>query len=196
MITLLYPCNNKKIYKKSVCYANRGMKLEALINEANEFYKVNNIAIIYKKPTPVTISKVKYEDNKKILTKGYFNNKSTLDYVGLYQGKYIDFDAKSTNNKTSFPIKNIQNHQLKHIKNIINHGGISFLIIEMNNNFFILKGEDIISFINIEKRKSIPYNYIKEKGFEIKLKYNPTLDYIKVIEYIFQGGNYEKEKIN
>lgn len=191
---MLYPCNNKKIYKKNICYANRGMELEALINEANDYYKVNNIAIIYKKPTPVTISKVKYENNKKVLTKGYFNNKSTLDYVGLYKGKYLDFDAKSTINKTSFPIKNIHNHQLKHIENIINHGGISFLIININNEIYLLKGEDILSFIENNNRKSIPYNYIKEKGFIIKLKYNPTLDYIKVIEQIFQGGSYEKKE--
>lgn len=186
---MLYQDDNKKIYKKSICYANRGMKLEALINEANEYYKVNNIAIIYKKPTPITIGKVKYEANKKILTKGYFNNKSTLDYVGLYKGKYIDFDAKSTINKTSFPLNNIHSHQLKHIENIINHGGISFLIIEINNEIYILKGEDILAFIKNNNRKSIPYSYIKEKGFIIKLKYNPSLDYIKAIEHIFLGGN-------
>lgn len=196
MINLLYPNNNKKIYKKKIDYANRGMKLEALINEANEYYKINDIAIIYKKPTPITINKVKYESDKKILTKGFFKNKSTLDYVGLYKGYYIDFDAKSTTNKTSFPLNNIHEHQIKHIESIIKHGGISFLIIEMNKEIYLLKGIDLLEYIKNNNRHSIPYNYIKEKGFNIKLKYSPTLDYIKIIKDYFIGGNYEKEKNN
>ncbi|MDD4406633.1 MAG: Holliday junction resolvase RecU [Bacilli bacterium] len=193
---MLYPNNNKKIYKKNINYANRGMKLESLIDEANEYYKENDIAIIYKKPTPITICKVNYESDKKILTKGFFKNKSTLDYVGLYKGYYIDFDAKSTTNKTAFPLNNIHHHQIKHIENIIKHGGISFLIIEMNNEIYLLKGMDLLVYIKNNNRKSIPFNYIKEKGFNIKLKYNPTLDYIKIIKNYFIGGHYEKEKNN
>lgn len=185
MIVLLYPNNNKKIYKKNVNYANRGMPLESLINDANNYYNTNNIALIYKKPTPITIGNVNYDKNKKILTKGYFNTKSTLDYVGIYKGKYIDFDAKSTTSKTSFPLSNIQTHQLKHIENVLSHGGISFLIIEMNNNVYLLKGIDLLSFIHNNKRKSIPYDFIKEFGYEIKLKYNPVLDYIKIVDKIY-----------
>ncbi|MDD4705877.1 MAG: Holliday junction resolvase RecU [Bacilli bacterium] len=191
---MLYPNNNKKIYQKNINYANRGMKLEALINEANEYYKVNDIAIIYKKPTPITISKINYESDKKILTKGFFKNKSTLDYVGLYKGYYLDFDAKSTTNKTSLPLNNIHNHQIKHIESIIKHGGIAFLIIEINKDIFLLKGTDLLLYIKNNNRKSIPFNYIKEKGLNIKLKYNPTLDYIKIISDYLIGGHYEKEK--
>lgn len=188
---LLYPDNNK-IYKKNISYRNRGMQLEALLDEANKYYLVNDIAVIYKKPTPITISKVAYNNNNKVLTKGYFKNKSTLDYVGLYKGNYLDFDAKSTKNKTSFPLSNIHNHQIKHIENIINHGGISFLIIEINKEIFLFKGEDLLSYLKENDKKSISYHYIKEKGFNIKLKYNPTLDYLKVIDY-FIGGKHEKE---
>lgn len=196
MISLLYPNKIKKNNTKTICYSNRGMKLESLIDEANLYYKVNDIAIIYKKPTPITISKVNYENDEKVLTKGYFKNKSTLDYVGLYKGKYIDFDAKSTTNKTSFPLSNIHIHQLEHIKRIINHGGISFLIIEMNNCIYLLNGMDLLDFVSNMNRKSIPYKYIMEHCSEIKLKYNPSLDYIKIIEKNFMGGNYEKEQSN
>lgn len=182
---MLYPNNNKKIYKKNINYANRGMELEALINDANHYYNINNIALIYKKPTPIAIGSVNYDNNEKILTKGYFNKKSTLDYVGVYKGKYIDFDAKSTTSKTSFPLNNLQKHQLEHIEKVIKHGGISFLIIEMNNIIYLLKGTDLILFIHNNKRKSIPYNYIKNNGFEIELKYNPVLDYIKIIDKFY-----------
>lgn len=185
VISLLYPNNIKKNNCKTINYANRGMKLEALIDEANLFYQESDVAIIYKKPTPVAIGKVDYVNQNKVLTKGYFKCKSTLDYVGIYKGRYIDFDAKSTTNKTSLPLSNIHNHQLDHINNIIRHGGITFILIEINHLFYILKGEDLIEFIKNNERKSIPYSYITSRCHQIKIKYNPVLDYIKVIEKIY-----------
>lgn len=181
---MFYPNNIKKEVKKNISFANRGMDLEKLISDANDYYLSMDKAVIYKKPTPVKISKVTY---KKDIPKvdGYLNQKSTLDYVGLYKGKYLDFDAKKTINKNSFPLSNIHNHQLVHMKRILNHGGITFLIIDINNEVYLLKGEDIISFIEENERKSIPYDYIKDKGFIIEYSYNPILDYLKVIDKIY-----------
>lgn len=183
---MLYPNKIKKENNHvSVSHANRGMDLEKLINDANNFYLNNNIAVIYKKPTPITISKVDYSKGNPEVTKGLFNQKSTLDYVGLYKGKYLDFDAKKTLNKTSFPLSNIHYHQIKHIERIINNQGIAFLIIEMNNKVYILKGETLLDFIKNDQRKSIPYSYIEKNGYLINFKYNPILDYIEVVEKIY-----------
>ena len=55
----------------------------------------------------------------------------------------------------------------------------------MNNNFFLLKGEDLINFINNNTRKSMPYNFIDTVGHKIKEKYNPRLDYLEVIDKIY-----------
>lgn len=184
MIVLIYPNNLKKEYVKNVSYAKRGMDLEAFINEANKYYDVNNIALIYKKPTPVTITKVTYEQNN-VLTKGKLKCKSSLDYVGVYKGKYLDFDAKSTTNKTSFPLGNICDHQINHIKKVLKNSGISFLIIEINHEIYLFKGEDLINFIENNNRKSIPYEYIKSYGSEVKLKYNPTLNYLKALDKLY-----------
>jgi len=170
--------------QKIVSYANRGMSLERLINDTNKYYLINDIAIIYKKPTPIAIKNTEYQ-GKKIKTTGFLQAKSTLDYVGLYKGRYLDFDAKSTQSKTSFPLSNISTHQLAHIKNIINHGGISFLIIEMNNQFFLLKGEYLIDFMTKHKRKSLPYNFLTENAHLIKIQINPSLDYLKLIDKIY-----------
>ena len=41
------------------------MDLESLVNESNEYYLEEDIAIVYKKPTPITISEVKYGTKKK-----------------------------------------------------------------------------------------------------------------------------------
>ncbi len=181
---MLYPNNIKKSIHHDISYANRGMDLENLINDANNYYLINDKAVIYKKPTPVKISKVNYGKNK-VEVKGLLNQKSTLDYVGLYKGKYLDFDAKSSLNKSSFPLSNIHEHQLKHIKRVLSHGGIAFLIIQINQKAYILKGETLIDFISNNDRKSIPNKFIEDNGYEISFKYNPVLNYLDVIDKIY-----------
>lgn len=180
---MLYPGCIKKEYKRNISHKNRGMKLENLINQTNEYYIENDIAIIYKKPTPILVCQVDYKKNK--ILEGYYKTPSTLDYNGIYKGKYIDFDAKETLNKTSFPLSNVHEHQLLHMKRVIEHGGISFLIIKMNNLYYLLDGNIILNFIEKNDRKSIPYEFIKENGKKIKEGITPALDYIKVINEIY-----------
>ena len=163
-------------------YANRGMELEDDINLSNEYYKVNNIALIYKKPTPIKIAKVDYNNSK--IVEAFFEKPSTLDYSGIYKGKYIEFDAKETNNKTCFPLANIHNHQIDHIKNILSQDGIVFLVVRFNivDKNYLLMGKDLIDFIECNDRKSIPIDYFEDKGYKLEIKYIPRLDYLKVLE--------------
>ena len=172
------------IYKNS--YANRGMNLEEDINITNKYYLDSDIAVIYKKPTPIKITKYNYNNAK--IVEAFFETQSTLDYNGIYKGKYIEFDAKETNSKTSFPLSNIHKHQLEHIRRIIRHGGICFLIVRFTllNKVFVLSGIDLINFIDNNTRKSIPISYFEEKGRLVEFKYNPRLDYIKVIDILME----------
>lgn len=181
-----YPNSNKTFHKK-ISHANRGMVLEELINEANRFYLENDIAVIYKKPTPIGIVEVKSNDKRKIITKAFFKEPSTLDYSGIYRGKYIEFDAKETKCKTSFPLANISKNQINHMKNVINHGGISFLIIKINDGFYFVDASYIINFIESEKRKSIPFSNIEEYGYKINRRNLVQIDYIKIIDKIIGG---------
>lgn len=160
-------------------YGNRGMTLEAELNDSNKYYLENDIAVIYKKPTPVKVVK---QVNEKIVN-AYFEKPSTTDYNGIYMGKYIDFEAKETT-KTSFPLANIHDHQIKHMERVVKHGGICFLIVRFVkiNETYLLFAEDFISFINSSSRKSIPLEYFKEKGHLIKDKLMPKVDYIYVID--------------
>lgn len=155
------------------------MTLESELNESNQYYLENNIAVIYKKPTPIKVVK---QINEKIVN-AYFEKPSTTDYNGLYQGKYIDFEAKETKNKTSFPLNNIHPHQIKHIENVINHQGICFLIVRFTrlNETYLLFGTDFLNFIKTETRKSIPHDYFKTKGYLIKDKLQPKVDYLEII---------------
>lgn len=156
------------------------MTLESEINDSNKYYLEKDIAVIYKKPTPIKVVK---QVNEKI-TDAYFEKPSTTDYSGLYKGKYIDFEAKETKNNTSFPIRNIHPHQIKHLENVIKHQGICFLIVRFVNinETYLLFGTDFIQFIKTQTRKSIPLSYFKEKGHIIKDKLIPRVDYIKIID--------------
>ena len=167
-------------------FANRGMILENDINITNEYYREKGIALIYKKPTPIKITKVDYEKAK--IVEAFFEYPSTLDYNGLYKGKYIEFDAKETQSKTSFVIANIHKHQLEHIRRVYNLKGIVFLIIRFVslNETYILMGSDLLDFLENNTRKSIPYSYIKEKGYLIEMKYMPRLDYLKILSGIME----------
>ena len=157
---------------KNTSFKNRGMFLENLINESNTYYNSIDKCVIYKKPTPIKVLNVSYPSNKShLIDKAVYSSISTLDYNGIYKGKYIEYDAKECHSKTSFPLSNIKLHQIDHIKKIIKHGGIVFLIIMMNNEFFLLKGEDIIEFINTKERKSIDFEYLKDKGYKINESY-------------------------
>lgn len=175
MITL-----NNRLIK----YGNRGMTLENDINLTNEYYKEKKIALIYKKPIPIKVLKV--NETKTRIKDGFYEQKSTLDYNGIYKEKYIEFDVKETNSETSFPLANIHPHQIEHIKNVLYFKGIVFLIIRFNllNKTYILMGEDLINYINSTNKKSIPLSYFIDNCKEIELKYTPRLDYLKVIDIL------------
>lgn len=181
-----YPNNIKKKNTKLVTYDNRGMDLENLINRTNEYYLEINRALIYKKPTPIGI----VEGNYKKITNAYFKAPSTLDYNGLYKGKYIEFEAKETHCKTSFPLRNIHDHQIKHIRKVIEHKGICFIIILMNGSCYLLNALDFIYYIDNNDRKSIEYDYIIKKGYLLKENYN-GLNYLDIIDDLLKENIYE-----
>jgi recombination protein U len=177
-----YPSGIKKSYNKVISYGNRGMTLEEDINVTNEYYLIHNIASIYKKPTPIGIVKVDYKSGT--IKEAYFKTPSTTDYNGIYKGKYIDFEAKETMNLTSFPLSNIHNHQIEHLKKINIHGGIGFIIVRFTklNKTYLLFIEELNEFISNNDRKSIPLTYFEEKGYLIKEGFNPRLNYLEILK--------------
>lgn len=163
--------------------ANRGMNLESDINLSNDFYKEKGICLITKRPTPINIVKVDYSKGAKIVD-AYFESQSTTDYNGVYKGKYIDFEAKNTKSKTSFPLSNITKHQIEHLKLVNEHGGIAFFIIQFEtlDKIFLLDSKYVIEQCENSDRKSIPIKSFLENGYEIERSYNPRLKYIDAIE--------------
>lgn len=182
-----YPNGIKKTTEtKKVIYKNRGMCLENDINITNDYYIEKEKAYIYKKPTPIKLVKVDYKKGK--ITEAYFSSPSTTDYNGIYKGKYIDFEAKETVNIKSFPLSNIHSHQIKHIRNVIKENGVCFLIVRFTrlDETYLLMGRDFLDFIDNNCTSSIPINYFKEKGYLIKRKFVPSVDYLEVIDKLLE----------
>lgn len=176
--------DNELISKsKNLKKANLGLSLEADISETNTYYLNNNLAVIYKKPTPIQIVRVNYLNKRVRITDAFFKEPSTTDYNGLYNGYYLDFDVKETTSKTSFPLANIKEHQLKHLKKVYEHFGISFLIINFKalNEYYLCPYIKIASYFE-GPRKSIPYREFKSNFYEIPYGFKPRIDYLKVIK--------------
>ena len=104
----------------------RGSTLEDLINRTNEKYLENGLALIQKIPTPITPITIDKETRQ--ITLAYFDQKSTVDYIGAVQGIPVCFDAKECT-KDTFALQNIHEHQVEFMRLFEKQGGIAFFII-------------------------------------------------------------------
>lgn len=183
-ITAAIKENKRKITVDN--FGNRGMGLEGDINLSNNFYNETKRALIYKRPTPIKVLKMDKVDKSKI-TEGFFSSKSTTDYNGVYKGRYLDFEAKETISRTSFPIANIRTQQITHLKSVIEQKGIAFFIIRMKayNETYLLDAKHIITFCENAERKSIPYIFIKDNGCLIKESFSPRIMYLDAVDKVF-----------
>ncbi len=104
----------------------RGSTLEDMINRTNEKYAENGLALIQKIPTPIT--PVRMDKETRHITLAYFDQKSTVDYIGAIQGIPVCFDAKECAVDT-FSLQNIHEHQIHFMRDFEKQGGIAFVLI-------------------------------------------------------------------
>lgn len=190
MSTIKYPTALRRTQASNVSdfHSGRGMRLESDVNESNAFYRASDKALIYKKPTPVQIVHVDYPSrNRAKITEAYYRSPSTTDYNGVYRGKYIDFEAKETKNKTTFPLFMIHPHQIEHLKKVQLHGGIGFFIIRFTfyHETYLVDAPLLIHEMENTQRSSIPYKWFQENGHIIEEGYQPRLAYLKVVDYCY-----------
>ena len=135
----------------------RGSTLEELLNRTNEKYLEHQLALVQKIPTPIT--PIAIDKESRHITLAYFEQKSTVDYIGVVQGIPICFDAKECNTDT-FPLANIHEHQ----------EGVSFILISytQHNEFYYLRFSELLKFWNrMEEggRKSFRYEELDPRFF-------------------------------
>lgn len=120
----------------------RGSTLEEMINLTNEKYRANKLAVIQKVPTPIT--PINIDKTTRHITLAYFDQKSTVDYIGAVQGIPVCFDAKECAEDT-FPLQNVHEHQVTFMKEFEEQKGIAFLLIYFKKRdvFYYLTFEEL-----------------------------------------------------
>ena len=112
----------------------RGSTLEDMINRTNEKYLESGLALIQKIPTPIT--PVNIDKTTRHITLAYFDQKSTVDYIGAVQGLPVCFDAKEFA-VDRFALQNIHEHQVNFMEQFEKQGGVAFF-------FFLFYHRDVI----------------------------------------------------
>ncbi|WP_336078553.1 Holliday junction resolvase RecU [Paenibacillus sp. 203] len=169
-----------------IIYGNRGMGFENLIEFSNQRYEHLNVAVINKRPTPVKVTKSK---GSKVLA-GYFEKASTVDYDGSYRGRAIAFEAKSIKTLSSFPLKNLEEHQYEYLESSHRIGqAISFLLIEFTSfrETYLLPFQSLSFFWREYKGtgpKSISKDDLNIYGYLVPTGRVPV-DYLKAVDKVW-----------
>lgn len=123
----------------------RGSTLEEFINRTIELYLDHGLALIQKIPTPIT--PINIDKDHRHITLAYFEQKSTVDYIGAVQGIPVCFDAKECAADT-FPLQNVHEHQIRFMENFEKQNGVSFLLIYFTKReeFYYLTFEQLKKF--------------------------------------------------
>jgi len=145
----------------------RGSTLEDLINYTIEIYRERKLAVLQKVPTPIT--PIEIDKSTRHITLAYFDQKSTVDYLGAVQGIPVCFDAKECAVMT-FPLANIHEHQVKFMTEFEEQGGISFLILyfSQNRTYYYMRLSELLVFWNRREaggRKSFTYDELDPDYF-------------------------------
>ncbi len=161
----------------------RGSALEDIINRSNDSYREKKLALIQKVPTPIT--PISIDKESRHITLAYFDQKSTVDYIGAVQGIPVCFDAKECAVET-FPLHNIHPHQIAFMREFEEQGGISFIILSytVKNEIYYLPFDEILRFwtrMEEGERKSFTYEEV-DKSWQIRSCRDIFVHYLEMIQ--------------
>ena len=174
---------------------HRGDLLEDLIDISNDYYRINGIARVDKIATPIKVVK---QNSRGQVILGFFEKRSTVDYIGLCQGIPLCFDAKETS-QLSFPLDNFHDHQIDYMKDYRKQGGISFFIVYFKKKelFFLLPLEIVTDCKEKAKeggRKSIPFSLFEKKAIPIGFLNHHLLHYLPAINVYLDQLRAQRER--
>jgi recombination protein U len=160
----------------------RGSTLEDLINRSNDCYREKGLALIQKIPTPIT--PIEIDKTSRHITLAYFDQKSTVDYIGAVQGIPVCFDAKECS-VTTFPLQNLHPHQVRFMKEFEKQGGIAFLILYYTglDEIYYMPFQDVSRFwkrMEDGGRKSFTYEEV-DKSWQIRSHRDILVHYLEQI---------------
>ena len=149
----------------------RGSTLEDLLNRTNEKYLEHGLALIQKIPTPIT--PINIDKASRHITLAYFEQKSTVEYIGAVQGIPVCFDAKECNTDT-FPLANIHEHQVAFMDAFEKQDGVAFILISFTHRdeFYYLRFKELMKYWERSQeggRKSFRYEELDADYFLPKI---------------------------
>ncbi len=161
----------------------RGSLLEEMINLTNEKYRDGGLALIQKVPTPIT--PITIDKETRHITLAYFDQKSTVDYIGAVQGIPVCFDAKECAADT-FSLQNIHEHQVQFMRDFEKQEGVAFFLIYYTSKelmYYMRLREMNIYWDRMENggRKSFRFEEL-DKRFFMKPKVGQMVPYLDMIQ--------------
>lgn len=160
----------------------RGSTLEDMVNRTNERYSEAGLCLVQKIPTPIT--PISIDSKTRHITLAYFDQKSTVDYIGAAQGIPIAFDAKECA-KDTFTLANIHEHQVDFMDMFEKQGGVAFFLIYYTHKdiYYYLRFNKLKQFwdrMNHGGRKSFTFDEI-ETDFILQNKPGILVPYLDCI---------------
>lgn len=160
----------------------RGSTLEEMINRTNDSYREKGLALIQKIPTPIT--PITIDKESRHITLAYFDQKSTVDYIGAVQGLPVCFDAKECAVST-FPLQNLHPHQVAFMREFEAQGGIAFLLTAYTafNEMYYIPFRDVERFWTRMEgggRKSFTYEEV-DKTFQVRAHRDFFVHYLEAV---------------
>lgn len=161
----------------------RGSMLEEMINLTNTRYRDKKLALIQKVPTPIT--PINIDKECRHITLAYFEQKSTVDYIGVVQGVPVCFDAKECAVDT-FNMNNVHEHQVDFMKEFEEQSGIAFLLIYFKKRdlYYYLTFERLHEFWERAQnggRKSFRFDEL-DLSYQIPLQNSTCIHYLELLK--------------
>lgn len=171
--------------RESYIKSNMGMAFESDISKCCDYYRSQGIADIYKRPTPIRVVKMS-KAKPGMIEEAYFEAKSTTDYVGIYKGKYIDFECKETIHD-AVPYHMIREQQYDHLEFILSLGGIGFFLVSFKTyqEVYLMKAETILKEVKAKKHPGFKREFFQENGFLVQRSYLPPYKLLEAIDKAF-----------
>lgn len=167
---------------------NNGELFESIIIMANNSYLNKNIANIQKIATPMKAKKNALTGE---VQGCIYGAKSTVDFVGVYQGKAIAFDAKTTIDENKFPLKNWKEHQVEFLQKWEECGGVAFCLLwlQYSDKYYLITQKMLVDYWDKHQENkgkrgfgSIPFEVIERECIEVQQGEGITIDYLSCID--------------
>ena len=155
-----------------------GSKFEDKVKKVCEELKRKKIALIYKVGTEWKIIRGKYGK----IVNAFPMGTNFVDFVGVYKGRSISIETKTTENKTSFSLSNIQEEQYEYFKDYEIFGGLGYYIIEFRElkEVYLVESMKVEEFRINATSKSIPIAWFRENAIQLDFDKLNFIDYINV----------------